>query len=43
MHLLYKYLKYIWHDSANLNNKILGDLVEPKKEAKVLDIGVYLV
>ncbi|MBI3486281.1 class I SAM-dependent methyltransferase [Candidatus Daviesbacteria bacterium] len=41
MHLIYKYLKFIWHNSARLNNKILAELVEPKLEAKILDIGVY--
>lgn len=41
MEFIFKYLKFIWTDSAKLNNKILAKLVEPKKEAKILDIGVY--
>lgn len=41
MKLIFKYLKFIWHDSAYLNNRTLAGLIEPKEKAKILDIGVY--
>lgn len=39
--LLLNYLEKLWHDAADLNNKILEACVEPRKKAKVLDIGFY--
>ena len=35
------YLKIIWLDSANLNNQILIDFIEPAANLKVLDIGCF--
>ena len=39
--LLFSYFEKIWHDAADLNNKILKSCIEPEKKAKVLDIGFY--
>lgn len=38
---LISYLEKIWHDAADLNNKILKSRIEPDKKARVLDIGFY--
>lgn len=37
--LLYKYLKTIWHNSADFNNQILTSFIESGKRVRVLDIG----
>lgn len=33
------YLSRIWHQSALYNNEILRQLVEPQKQARILDLG----
>jgi len=37
--MITSYLNYIWHQSANLNNNILANYIEPVKKAKILDLG----
>ena len=37
--MIKSYLKKVWTDSAILNNQILKSLVNPVKNAKVLDLG----